>query len=242
MGRTFACSDLHGMMNLYKQIKEFIEPEDTVICLGDCGDRGYDSWELIKKVYTDPQFIYLMGNHERMLIDAGAEFLQTDDYGMKFSLLWQNGGENTFEGWMANEMNEDWLAHLRRLPVSYKYINKDGIHIYLTHAGFTPLYDEYDEIVLPDSYDLVWDRYHFDDPWPIDADPILIVHGHTPIPSLMRRLGEASNEWEPGAYWYCKNHKVCIDNGAFHTGYCCLLDLDTFDEHIFYDAEVETGW
>ena len=88
MGRTFACSDLHGMMNLYKQIKEFIEPEDTVICLGDCGDRGYDSWELIKKVYTDPQFIYLMGNHERMLIDAGAEFLQTDDYGMKFSLLW----------------------------------------------------------------------------------------------------------------------------------------------------------
>ena len=34
---VFACSDLHGMFNLYKQIKNFLKPEDKVYCLGDCG-------------------------------------------------------------------------------------------------------------------------------------------------------------------------------------------------------------
>ena len=32
---TYACSDLHGMYDLYAQIKNFIKPEDTVILPGD---------------------------------------------------------------------------------------------------------------------------------------------------------------------------------------------------------------
>ena len=67
---TYAISDLHGRMDLFRQVKEFLQPEDVVYVLGDCGDRGPAGWELIKTVYEDPQFIYLMGNHEDMLVNA----------------------------------------------------------------------------------------------------------------------------------------------------------------------------
>ena len=67
---VYACSDLHGRLDLYKQIKAFLNPEDTVYFLGDAGDRGPDSWELIKTIYSDDQFVYLMGNHEEMLVEA----------------------------------------------------------------------------------------------------------------------------------------------------------------------------
>ena len=115
--------------------------------------------------------------------------------------------------------------------------NKNGVNIWLSHAGFSPVFFEDGEMTVADDYDLIWDRYHFTDPWPVGCEQTLIVHGHTPIPNLMRRLNIDSAEWEPGAFWYCKNHKVCIDNGAFATGHCCLFDLDTFDEHIFSTKE-----
>ena len=37
---TYAISDLHGRMDLFRQVKEFLQPEDVVYVLGDCGDRG----------------------------------------------------------------------------------------------------------------------------------------------------------------------------------------------------------
>ena len=35
----YACSDLHGMKELYLKIKDFLKPEDKVFFLGDAGDR-----------------------------------------------------------------------------------------------------------------------------------------------------------------------------------------------------------
>ena len=37
---NYVCSDLHGYLELYKKIKNFIKPEDTIFFLGDAGDRG----------------------------------------------------------------------------------------------------------------------------------------------------------------------------------------------------------
>ena len=75
---NFAVSDLHGHLKLYNKIKKFLKPEDTVYCLGDCGDRGPDAWETIKAVAKDEQFIYLKGNHEDMLVKAALERLNPD--------------------------------------------------------------------------------------------------------------------------------------------------------------------
>ena len=73
MGRTFACSDLHGMLPFFEQICEMLESDDIVYFLGDAGDRGPEPWETIKRIAEHPQFIYLKGNHEDMLVRALTE-------------------------------------------------------------------------------------------------------------------------------------------------------------------------
>ena len=73
---VYACGDLHGRLDIYRKIKEFLKPEDRVIFLGDANDRGPAPWALVKEILTDPQFIYLRGNHEEMLFDL-------------FELYWQ---------------------------------------------------------------------------------------------------------------------------------------------------------
>ena len=45
-------------------------------------------------------------------------------------------------------------------------------------------------------------------------------------------------EVELGAYWYCNNHKVCLDTGAYWTDTAILFDLDDFTEYII-QGEVE---
>jgi serine/threonine protein phosphatase 1 len=66
----YAFADIHGRMDILKKIIDKIKPGDVVYCLGDCGDRGPDSWECIKTVLAHPQIIYLKGNHEDMLVKA----------------------------------------------------------------------------------------------------------------------------------------------------------------------------
>lgn len=225
---VFACTDLHGMFGLYKQIKNFIKPEDTVYCLGDCGDRGLDSWETLAAILDDPQFITIRGNHEQMLIDSIKEYLIYDGIVReKFDLLCANGGLNTFTCWVIDENRTKYYRKLKQLPYSLDYKNKDGMQIIMSHAGYTPKEKDTSHWVN----DLLWGREHFIEHWPQDFDNVIILHGHTPINYLAERI--MWSDIEPGALWYSDNHKVCIDNGSFTTGFCCLLDLDTFDEHIF---------
>lgn len=230
----YACSDLHGMMPLYKQIKNFLSPNDKVYYLGDAGDRGPNSWELIKTIYSDDQFIYLKGNHEDMLVKSMIDYIKYDEYlGHNYQLLCSNGGENTFTGWVVDGAWTNWIKIIQDLPIYETYKNVNDITIYLTHAGFTPAYINETEIAIPDEHDCLWDRYHFSDPWPRDTENVVIVHGHTPTPHLADHL-RMSNEIDIGhALWYANRHKVDIDVGTVFTGRACLLDLDSFDEHVF---------
>lgn len=233
---VYAVGDLHGMLDLYKQIKAFLKPEDKVYCLGDCGDRGPQPWETIKAIATDPQFIYIKGNHEDMLVNAMDEYLNGHS-GDSLYLLARNGGLRTFNDWVADGAKPIWQNYLKNLPIHLRYRNSQGYNIELSHAGFTPG-------TFPKDNDLIWDRDHFYD------DPLIYntisVHGHTPIqlmiegcPDLIKWFGADEDSYESGAFWYCKAHKVNIDTGAYATGQIVLLDLDTFDEHIFSVKEEE---
>lgn len=51
--------------------------------------------------------------------------------------------------------------------------------------------------------------------------------------SLKNFFGAREDSYVEGAFWYCNDHKVNIDCGSFFTGQTVLLNLDTFDEHIF---------
>lgn len=229
---TYACSDFHGMLHFYKTIKEQLKPEDVVYFLGDAGDRGPHPWETIKAVLNDPQFIYLKGNHEDMLVNAMGH-----GYGSAWALLRSNGGKKTCEQAMEEPDWKEWKAKLADLPTKATYVNTQGETVYLSHAGFTPSLDHQGNLRWLWGEDLFWNRDHFLDPWPEDEmfQKVIIVHGHTPIPYLLEDIDPAyqMQEIEPGALWYADGRKCCIDCGAVFTGICVLLNLDTWDEDVF---------
>lgn len=229
---VYACSDLHGHMELYTQIKEYIHPEDVVYFLGDAGDRGPQCWETIKVVYNDKQFIYLKGNHETLLTEAMNDYLHPTGYSSNaYMILIQNGGLKTFDEWEEDGNSEEWIERLNSLPIYAKYQNPKGQVIYLSHAGFTPVWNGItNDTWLPEDIDLLWDREHFWDKWDMCNFPdSMVVHGHTPAHYIHRELGYRLDEYKLGAYWYCDKHKICIDCGTYVTKTACLLNLDTWE-------------
>lgn len=241
---AFVCSDLHGCLEFYDAVNKVIGPEDVVYFLGDAGDRGPQPWETIKAVLNNPQWIYLKGNHEDMLLKClrMQKVAGTPRYN-DLNLLASNGGLTTFNEAIEDPDWEKELAKLENLPVRAEYINKAGIQILLSHAGFTPWIGENGKIKWLWDEDLIWNREHFLDDWPDEPENenMLVVHGHTPIPYLTKMHIGSDKELEPGALWYDKNHKVDIDCGAVFTGYFVLLNLDTFDEYVFEASDKENN-
>lgn len=212
----YCCSDLHGNYKAYSAIKKFIKPEDEVICLGDCGDRGSESWKTITSVYNDPQFIYLKGNHEDMLVHAMEEWLPEHiKGGEEWKLLVYNGGYDTFKDWKNGPERNKWHKRLKNLPSYFLYFNPTGKKIIMTHAGYTPP-------SIPNTETLLWSRKHFNDKWTGEENEI-IVHGHTPVQSITK------NKENSDILIYCEGHKIDIDILTWRTNKVALLNLETLE-------------
>lgn len=223
MNKVYACSDIHGVLDLWKQIDQFTDSTDKIYFLGDSIDRGPHSWDTFKAIYLNPKVEYIKGNHEDMLVNAMKDY---KIYSNEYQLWMQNGGSETIADFLDNEFKEDWIREIENLPTHLKYVNQNGEEIYMSHAGFT-LHKIGDKIMLPEDEDLIWDRQHlYSNSFDRNCVNCFSVFGHTPIQTQDRYTGE------PGAL-YLPGNKICIDNGAFFSGQCCLLDLDTFDENIF---------
>lgn len=229
---VYCFSDIHGNYNLWQQIKEFIKPEDKVYCLGDCTDRGLDGLKILKEVYEHPQITLLKGNHEDMLVKAAEEGLEDGFPTYKaFDLLTWNGGYQTYLDWAAQPEADQrhWLKIIKNLPNYGAYTNINGITCHLSHAGFDfPLRSYLEE------EDLLWDRNHFK----VSSGKMgnhLIIHGHTPVDYVKSFL----KEWkqEQAVLWYDNFTKVDIDCETYKTNSIVLLDLDTFEEHIFKEKK-----
>ena len=233
---VYAISDLHGHYEIYEKVKQLLKPEDKVYCLGDCGDRGPRNFETIAAVYQDPQWTYIKGNHEDMLVKALLEAKEASLYTPCLMSLLNNGGNKTFDEFtsLSNEEQDMWITRLSNLPRQLTYVNENGRIIHLTHAGYTP--------PIENNPDLLWDRTHFYDPWPDKFHTHIIVHGHTPVQYLATRLNNllgtnfADND-PHGAVKYCNNHKIDIDGGIYRYGYAILLNLDTFEQIIIHVEE-----
>lgn len=220
---TYCCTDLHGRYDLYEKICENLKPEDTVIFLGDATDRGPESMKLAMAIYDNPQWIYLLGNHEQMLVDAAKEywaygsFAEYRRFGDTYKLLKFNGGAQTFQDWMTGSSPRLWIKRVEELPKEVTYHSPCGTTFILSHAGYTPS-------VGTNDYDIIWSRKHFHDKWADNPDNIVMVHGHTPNAHL---AWELEAEWEEGTpLWYCDNHKLGLDNGAVYSHEAILFNLD----------------
>lgn len=253
MKHVYAFSDVHGCWEVFQQLLDFIQPEDRVICLGDCGDRGDDGWKIIETVLNDNRFIYLKGNHEDMLVKTiqayqricnACQGVDKDEINFhismdeNYNLLRRNGGNKTFKDWKKSKDRMIKYHLLKNLAYGAEYINLQGQKIILTHAGYTPKLN-----YQPEDNDLLWNRYHFNQTWDKNFPDTIIVHGHTPINYLDDYIWNTAIDFTKvkGAYWYCNNHKVDIDKCTIETGELILLDLDTWEEHIFRDNKIYCG-
>ena len=229
---VYACADLHGMYNLWKQIKEHLKIDDKLYILGDCGDRGPDGWKIIKEALADPRVVYIRGNHDQMLLDCWKSEWH-DNY-----LWFYNGGYETFDSILQDENSEKYLIQLARTKLYHCYENKNGQKIHLSHAGFT-LHENNE---TPNKEDLLWDRNHIYDRcdwWPKENPNDYVVHGHTGCVSstFKRRYApEGDMIWNKSMTMlkYAHGHKICIDGRCFTRNQIALLDLDSLEETVFH--------
>ena len=227
---VYAVADLHGCWAQWNSIRNFLKEDDKLFVLGDCIDRGDSGLAILQEALDDPRCMVLCGNHEDMMADALDEEVR---YGYSDYWIWrwfQNGGRTTYEQWQEAGMDFSWIGKIKGLPLFAEYTNTQGDRILMTHSGRVPR-KGYEN--SPQSRRLLlWDRDHLKErKWHREENEF-IVHGHTPI-LIMPQFDGKDVEIEPGAFHYCDGHKINIDNASFHTGNVCLLDLDTYDEHIF---------
>ena len=218
MGKVYALSDLHGQGNLWEQIKTFLKPDDMVYFLGDAIDRGPNGFAIMKEILLDHRFHYIRGNHEVLMREA----IKHNKWNDAWDLWFYNGGELTAKAWRADGGYLDWIYVINEMPLEMTYINTSNQIIHLSHAGFAFNYHPSDE------EELIWDRKHFYDQTTPPANEF-IVHGHSPIPYLEKKLYKHNYTLKDGVLFYADNHKIDIDNGCFHTHAISLLNLDTFD-------------
>lgn len=224
--KTWAISDLHGRLDLWRLAQQYIDKDDTVYFLGDAIDRGPDGYQLMEELLNDDRIIYIRGNHEQMFYEAvmedcrnmspECEWIDT----RKQDLHFLNGGYSTWESWELKGKPLSIIKLIKNMPLKTVYINTKNQRIHLTHAGFD---------IKNDSLDYLWDRDHIYNNWYKGYDNDFVIHGHTPI-------GFMTPHWNPkgGSYKYGLMdeiyHKIDIDNGAVFSNIAILINLDTFEE------------
>lgn len=228
----YACSDLHGCMWAWNEIKNRITENDWLYFIGDAIDRGPDGWQILKEALDMPNCTFILGNHEQMMLDA----YKNNFEGHEFNVWYHNGNMPTCNAIWAEDPKEvkrimDTIANL---PAHIKICNESGDIIKICHSGAYSIDEERD---WNWKEDLIWDRSHFYNTRWCDEENVYVVHGHTPIPYLVEEIrwldDTIPEEIEPGSFWYCHGHKIDIDCGTFFTKTACLLNLDTFDEDVF---------
>lgn len=240
MSHVYCCSDLHGQYDLWEMVKNIVYADNSFCyILGDCVDRGPAGFKILKEVLEDSEHFFLIcGNHEQMFADSMRTKHCT-------RLHCANGGQSTVAEWEEDGSDEKYIDIIDNLPKWYRYDNKNGEVVILSHSGFTPGphlgFPEFED-------DFIWNREHFDDEWDEEGgmDNIVMIHGHTPVPLLSHYCYEymcemSGKKASPGAYFYCKDsagkaHKIDIDGGCFFTGSLPLIDLDTWEQNVLFDA------
>lgn len=220
--RIYAIGDIHGRHDLLTELLDIInediavhsETRNTCVFLGDYIDRGPESAGVIEHLsslsISGADCIFLMGNHEKYLLDLLV-------FGASTHSWFQNGGRATVKSYgIAIDGNkrpsdsDNFHAALKKaIPAKHlKFLG--GLktswqlgNLFFAHAGVNParpIDEQRDE-------DLIWIREKF-----LNHEKdhgALIIHGHTPRnePEVLR-------------------NRINIDTGAWQSNYLTAVALE----------------
>ena len=270
MTDIFCFTDIHGQYKLYKAIIDYCKKQDprcTIVYLGDACDRGPDGYKIMKDLLSDPQIIYLKGNHEDIFVHA-AWFIKRDYkdvftkdkieeylyecslpfYSKEVNLCLYNGGKELLTDWMLDNMPQDFVDSINKLPLTFSYEQFDFCHA----GGIPPVFQrvangEYNNELIDkdDAEMLLWDRLHLACGWAKDR---ICVHGHTPtilLPAAAYGRDKSERNIHPcmwgelmGAKDKRPGYKIDMDTGATFIGRAYLLDVLTMNVIGFYDPAI----
>lgn len=251
MNKKYCCTDLHGMWNLWEQIKNYCDDTDTIYFLGDAIDRGPYGIKIMKDLLMDKRVKYLLGNHEEFFIDVAPLLLNMDREDLlkkknDFLNLWIcNGGVDTIVDFVScTNSEQNWLLNeLKQLTDFTVYVNKRNDIIYLCHAGTDPSYTTYDLTMFEDNNPYTWDRNHIYRYWKDDFNNCYVAHGHTPVQYLWEnKVTKPSGRKINGIVYpnivkYADGHKFDLDLASYSSKTVALFDLDELEVVKYFEEE-----
>ncbi|HTU03674.1 MAG TPA: metallophosphoesterase family protein [Candidatus Sulfotelmatobacter sp.] len=168
---TYVIGDIHGCLDPLQRLIDKVKPKpgDELIFVGDYIDRGPQSRQVVDYLLGLPhRRIFLMGNHEKMLLD----FLDGEDQ----ELFLANGGQATLRsyGGDPDDIPDAHRAFFKSLRPMYE--TTDYLFV---HAGIRPMVPLAEQNIR----DLVWIRHEFFQF--IGRFPKPVVFGHTPLRQVL---------------------------------------------------------
>ena len=247
----YCFSDLHGRYELWNLIKEYIDKDDVLYCLGDCIDRGRDGYRILKEVLEHPQVHFILGNHEDFFMQFVPEFIGGNMHNESLWCDW-NGGDVTWACVQDASVGEvQWIIQKLKKASLHEELEINGRHIYLSHSGYNPWELEKERLRGTKEKDIyTWDRKHINTDWyyakqlyseQFDFDNSYIIHGHTPVQKWSGWKDEYINNldlYDPRIMVYDDGHKVNIDLCSVESNRAALFNLETFKE-VYFECENE---
>ena len=176
-----AVGDIHGRLDMLNWLLEELlptQPASTqLVFLGDYIDRGGQAKEvvdtLIQLQAQRPETVFLMGNHEQMLLDV----LDGRD-SLGFLL---NGGEATLRSYGLDPRQVERIPVEHRRFIASLRLYYDTPEYIFVHAGLRPGLPLNEQ----SPHDLLWIRDEF---FCSDHDfGRKVIFGHTPFPQPIQR-------------------------------------------------------
>jgi serine/threonine protein phosphatase 1 len=113
--RTIAIGDIHGCLEPFERLLTALQldPEDTLVILGDVIDRGPDSRGVLERLLSlraECRLVCILGNHEEMMLDTIDDAMFLQDWLMY-------GGSETLDsygkGWAPDRLPVEHLDFVR---------------------------------------------------------------------------------------------------------------------------------
>lgn len=220
-GRVLAIGDIHGCSRALDALLALLDPQpdDLLITLGDCVDRGPDTAGVLDRLLrlrTRCRLVSLKGNHEEMMLTARN--------GLEVRSWMHCGGREALASYPRGGAG---IAEAKIPPEHWDFLD-DCLDWYETDTHFFVHANAYPDTNLADQpgYILRWDALVEGQP-PHCSGKVMIC-GHT-----SQRSGVPLN----------LGHAVCIDTWVYGDGWLTGLDVRTGKLwQANQRGETRTGW